>query len=154
MNVITKEDPHLIIDHHKIEREKARVMDELRNDAMEQLRNSKLECFFFDGKKDKSKVKLEAEGSDKVFMGMQREEHVSMCKEPGGEYIHIFTPGDATKVMPTAEVNAQEILKFIEYSKQLANVLAVVVTVQWSIQVTKEVLFTLSKNAWEERLCG
>ena len=65
MGIVNKKDPHLIIDHNKIEREKTRVMEELRKEAMKTLRKSKLECIFFDGKKDKSKVKLEVEDSDK-----------------------------------------------------------------------------------------
>ena len=108
MGIVNMKDPHLIIDHNKIEREKTRVMEELRKESMKELRKSKLECMFFDGKKDKSKVKLEVDDSDKVYMGIQKEEHVSLCKEPGGEYLHHFTPGESTKECPAAKVVAHE----------------------------------------------
>ena len=125
MGIVNKKDPHLIIDHNKIEREKTRVMEELRKEAMKTLRKSKLECIFFDGKKDKSKVKLEVDDSDKVYMGIQKEEHVSLCKEPGGEYLHHFTPGESTKELPAAKVVAHEMLDFLKGSKQDGNLLAI-----------------------------
>ena len=124
MGIVNKKDPHLIIDHNKIEREKSRVMEELRKLSSEKLKKSKAECFFFDGKKDKAKVLLEVEDSDKVYMGIQKEEHVSLCLEPGGDYLHHFTPGESTKDMPAAKVVALEIFQFLKESKQDGNILA------------------------------
>ena len=41
-NIVTKTDPHLIIDHHKIEREKTRVMEQLQIEAHVKIKDSKL----------------------------------------------------------------------------------------------------------------
>ena len=60
-------------------------MDELRGDFKKRIVNSKIDCFFFDGKKDKSKVKLGLDGSTKVIIDVQEEEDISMCIEAGGE---------------------------------------------------------------------
>ena len=125
MGIINKDDPHLIIDHKKIDREKIRVMEELREEDLEELINSILDCIFFDGKKDKAKVKLVVDGSDKVYMGVQREEHVSLCQEPGGAYLHHFTPEESTKDMPAAKVVAEEIFNFLKASKPEGNLLAI-----------------------------
>lgn len=122
--IVTCKDPHLIIDHHKIEREKTRVMEMLRENDKKNMIASKLECLFFDGKKDKTKVRFEVEGSDKVYMGIQKEEHISMCKEPGGDYLHHFTPGNATKDTPPAKVVALGMTGFLKEVKQDSNLLA------------------------------
>ena len=76
-------------------------MEDLKSKAFEELKKSKVECIFFDGKKDKSKVKLEVEDSDQVFLGIQKEEHVSICQQPGGNYLHHFTPDETTKPVYT-----------------------------------------------------
>ena len=59
LGLVTKEDPHLIVDHHKIEREKELVIRELVREAEDIIRSSNIKCNYFDGMKDLSKVRLE-----------------------------------------------------------------------------------------------
>ena len=89
-------------------------MSNLVREAEEKLRSSKIDCIYFDGKKDLSKVRLEVDGSDKVFHGMRNEEHVSVCSSNGGYLTH-FTPGESSKKTPAAKDVANNILRFRRY---------------------------------------
>ena len=79
----------------------------------------------FYGKIDKSNVKMSLEGSDKIFMGVRKEEHISMCMEPGDEYLHHFTPGESSKEIPPAKVIALGMFDYLKSVKQDMNLDAV-----------------------------
>ena len=70
LGIVTKNDPHLRVDKSKVEREKERVIKQLVEEASEDLKVNKVDCILFDGKKDLTRVRLEVEGSDKIYHGI------------------------------------------------------------------------------------
>ena len=124
VGLITKNDPHLIVDHNKVEREKDRVVRELVERAAEDLKVNKVECILFDGKKDLSRVRLEVEGSEKVFHGMRVEEHISVCSAQG-QYLTHFVPDDATETVSAAKAVADQLLDYLKGVELDKSLLAV-----------------------------
>ena len=75
-------------------------MEELQLDQQDY--NEPISCLFFDGRKDETKTVVHVEGSAKVFPREVKEEHISVCSEPGSEYVCHFTPEPATSSTPAA----------------------------------------------------
>ena len=113
LGVVTKSDPHLIVDHHKVEREKERVIKKLVTQASDNLKIKKPNWVLYDGKKDLSMTRLEVEGSEKVYHGMQREEHISVCTAEG-LYLTHFVPNEPTESVPAAQAVADELLEYLK----------------------------------------
>ena len=56
---------------------------------------------------------LISEDSEKEFLGLIKEEHYSVCEEPGGKYLFHFVPNESTKEMKHAEVIAEQIVNWL-----------------------------------------
>ena len=61
----------------------------------------------------------------KKFSGTVNEEHVSICSEPGGDYLHHFTPDKPTSGVTYAQSVANGLMEFLTSSKQEKNILAI-----------------------------
>src|SRR5678815_5080618 len=74
----------------------------------------KIQCIFFNECKDSTKVLLQADSSSHQFPSIVKEEHYTVCSEPGGRYLCHFIPEkDLTKRKP-AEVIAEHLLDFLK----------------------------------------
>ena len=54
LKIVTKEDSHLIVDPTKVQRARTRVMESEKADSLKAIKDSKLECIFVDGRRDKT----------------------------------------------------------------------------------------------------
>ena len=115
LKIVTKEDAHLIIDPSKVQRARERVMEQERIDGENATIGSKLECFFFDGRKDKTKMIVEDEDGDE-FARVLNEEHYTLT-DPHKYLTHV-TPEEGSGAKGVAD----EILEFLTEVNQLDNV--------------------------------
>ena len=81
--VITEKDKHLVIDHNKVKIAQEKLVKELSVKLEKDLALNGRSCILFDGRKDDTKVLMEIEGSTKRYPGLIKEEHYSVCCEPG-----------------------------------------------------------------------
>ena len=115
LKLVSKEEAHLIVDHHKVQRARDKVMEELRDEAEKDVEESELMCIFFDGRKDKTKVIVEDEEGDE-FARTQFEEHYTLT-DPH-KYLTHFTPDEGSG----AKGVATKVVEFLSDAKQLENV--------------------------------
>lgn len=87
-NLVSKEDPSLIIDRSKMRRERKRRRENLANEEMEQ--QKEVTGIYFDGRKDKS-LAIEKIGSS-YHSKQITEEHIVLVAEPGATYLGHVTP--------------------------------------------------------------
>ena len=100
----------LVIDHKKVDRAKSKIMKEQKTEDLEVVQEKKVECIFFDGRKDKTLVQTEINGRKK-FQTV-KEEHYSVCT-PDGKFLFHFTPEPANKSMSPAESIAKSLASWI-----------------------------------------
>ncbi|XP_037049023.1 uncharacterized protein LOC119083408 [Bradysia coprophila] len=86
VGMITETDMSNVIDTCKIKRAREKHRNNLINSSLE-----KFEGLYFDGKKDKTLV-LSQDGSKRLVI---TEEHLSLVKEPGSEYIGHICPSNS-----------------------------------------------------------
>ena len=115
LKIVTKEDAHLIVDPSKIQRARERVMKKERELARTELESRKLDCIFFDGRKDESKMIIEDEDGDE-FARTDREEHYT-ATDPHKYLTHI-TPEEGSGAKGVAD----KLVEFLVDTKQLENV--------------------------------
>ena len=72
-----------------------------------------MKCIFFDGRKDQTKQMIELDGSNTKFPVTVKEEHYSVCIEPGEKYLFHFTPVKATKSLKHAEIIPNNIVEWL-----------------------------------------
>ena len=101
--VITEDNTDKVIDAMKVQRAKDSLHKELQEKAAIGYTKDNIECLLFDGKKDWTLVYQEVEGSDEAYPGVIKEEHYSVVKEPGGQYLFHFTPDEDDKDHTAAE---------------------------------------------------
>ena len=111
--IVTAEDSHLVIDHNKIKRAQEVLTSKLNDEFEEEIKKKGISCIFFDGRRDDTKVMLECEDSEKQFPGLIKEEHYSVCEEPGGRYLFHFVPGEATSGKKHSEILADQIVEWL-----------------------------------------
>lgn len=87
-NLVSDEDPSLIIDRSKMRRERKRRRKNLANEEMEQ--QKEVTGIYFDGRKDKS-LAIEKIGSS-YHSKQITEEHIVLVAEPGATYLGHVTP--------------------------------------------------------------
>ena len=109
--LISEGDHSLVIDHSKVKRAQEKVMKALDNDFDEFCQQGKVECIFFDGRIDLTRMMTAIDG--RQFPSQVKEEHYSICAEPGGRYLHHFTPTKAQNNKKPAEVIADCIVEFL-----------------------------------------
>ena len=109
--VITERNTSLIIDHNKVKRPQEKVGKELTSKHENQLSNNGLSCILFDGRKDETKVFIDVE--DMKFPGLVKEEHYTVCSEPGGNYLFHFISEESDLKKP-AEIIADHLVKWLK----------------------------------------
>ena len=102
----------MIVDPSKIQRARTKIMEKERDEAKEKLKDENLECIFFDGRRDKTKMIVEDEDGDE-FARTQDEEHYTIT-DPYNYLTHV-TPDEGTGAKGTAE-------KIIEYLKEVEQI--------------------------------
>ena len=98
------------MDHKKVKRAPKKVLDLLK-----QIPDNKaaIDSIYYDSQLDTANVMINAKKSDRQFPSMIKEEHYTVCREPGGNYVCHFTP-PTTKTKKHAEVVADNLVKFLK----------------------------------------
>lgn len=112
--LITQEDSSLLIDHNKIRRAQQKIMNEISEQQEKELKEGGISCLLFDGRMDETKVMLEVEGVSRKFPGLVKEEHYTVCSEPGGRFLFHFTPETEVEGKKHAEMIADNILCWLQ----------------------------------------
>ena len=86
---------------------------ELNKDFDNMTKSGEVKCIFFDGRIDQTKQMIELDGSNTKFSVTVKEEHYSVCMEPGGKYLFHFTPEKAAKSLKHAEIIANNIVEWL-----------------------------------------
>lgn len=68
----------------------------------------------FDGIMNETQVMVEVEGINRKCTGLIKEEHYSVCSEPGGQYLFHFTPVTEVEGKKHAEIIADNILCWLK----------------------------------------
>ena len=92
-----------------------KVMEKERQEAIDELNSNKLECIFFDGRKDETKMIVVDEDDDE-FARVEEEEHYTLT-DPYKYLTHI-TPEEGTGAKGTSD----KVIELPEDVDQLANV--------------------------------
>lgn len=112
--LITKDDKTLVIDHNKVKRAQEKVMSSLDREFDEFCMKGGIECIFFDGREDVTKIMLKADNSNQQFPSIIKELHYSVCSEPGGRYLYHFTPVKGIRKEKPAEIIADNLVAFMK----------------------------------------
>ena len=123
--VITEEDTNLVIDHNKVKRAQEKLTKELERNSDKTLSENGVSCILFDGRIDDTKIMLVCDDSDRQFPGLIKEEHYSVCQEPGGKYLFHFVPDKATAEKKHAEVIAEKIVNWLVEKRLDKTLLAI-----------------------------
>ena len=105
-----KNDVEIIIDHNKIKRCKGKVMKEQQIAKKISLEKSNIQGILFDGRKDDT-IFLRRSEDGKLHHFEMKEEHISICSEPGGEYQWHFTVDSGDR--DESEKGAEQIASLI-----------------------------------------
>ncbi|CAH0558644.1 unnamed protein product [Brassicogethes aeneus] len=89
VGIISEEDTSQIIDKSKIRRQKQKIRQAIRQDA-----SIVTKGLYFDGRKDNT-IYQQKIGA-KLYRRVKKEEHISLIREPGGQYVGHVTPSSAT----------------------------------------------------------
>lgn len=84
--LITNEDKRLVVDHKKVFRGQTKIMQAIDKEIDELMRSGQVQCIFFDGREDVTKVLLEADNTNQKFPGCIKEQHYTICCEPGEKF--------------------------------------------------------------------
>ena len=115
LKLATKEDAHLVIDPMKIQRAREKVMKAEKLEALSDIKNKKLDCIFFDGRRDKTKM-LVVDSDGDEFARTESEEHYTLT-DPHNYLTHV-TPEEGTGARGTA----QKVVEYLTEVDQLENV--------------------------------
>ena len=85
-------------------------MNEISDQQEKELKEGGLSSLLFDGRMDETKVMLEVEAINRKFPGLIKEEHYTVCSEPGGRFLFHFTPEAEVEGKKHAEIIADNIL--------------------------------------------
>ena len=115
LKLVTKSEPHLIVDPSKIQRAREKVMKEERLEAKKDLEEVKVVAVFIDGRRDKTKAIVVDEDGDE-FARTIIEEHITVT-DPNRYLTHV-TPDEGSG----AKGEADKVIEFLTDIKQLENV--------------------------------
>ena len=111
--VVNKDDACKVLDHKKVQREKQRLMKDLRVKADVRYREEDIKCILFDGRKNWTNVMEKDEETGKYYQSRVKLEHISVTSEPGGEYLFHFVPPEATKEVKASKQIAIKIVEWM-----------------------------------------
>ena len=101
---LLKENVDIIIDQSKIRRAKSRVMRQTRIGDELRMKDSNIQCIFFDGRKDKTRYMREGENGE-LHPSERKEEHYSLCSEPESKFLtHLTVDPDEKTVKPADHI--------------------------------------------------
>lgn len=109
---LLKEDCDIIIDQNKIRRSKTKVMREKQADDELKLEEANIQGILFDGRKDMTKFMKEGDDG-KLHPSEKKEDHYSVCSEPGGNYLFHFTVDPKERTGSAAEQIATLLYEWI-----------------------------------------
>ena len=112
--LITHSDTTKVIDHNKVKRAQTRIMQKIIVRSEEERKENGISCIFFDGRRDDTRFMLRAEENGKMYAGMMKEEHYTVCMEPGGKYLWHFAPEKATKEKTHAQIIADHLVVWLK----------------------------------------
>ena len=69
--------------------------------------------FILISRNDITKVKIEVKGSSRFFPGSIKEEHYTVCMEPGGKFLFHFTPQKLSEEEKYAEIVANNLIEWM-----------------------------------------
>ena len=98
---LLKEGADILIDQNKIRRAKSRVMRQTCIGDELNIRESNIQCIFFDGRVDKTKF-MRVGDNGGYHPAERKEDHYSLCSEPGGKYLTHFTVDPKERMERTA----------------------------------------------------
>ena len=100
-------------------------MNKVQKECSEDLQENKVCGILFDGRKDKTK--LMKRGKDGQLHSLEiKEEHYSICSQPGGEYLnHLTIDPESRQNMTAAEHLAHEIFTWVEEKDLVESLLAI-----------------------------
>lgn len=112
--IISAHDTTLVIDHNKVMRAQKRVMKKCGVMFEKDVKENGISCVFFDGRRDDTKVMTKVGDSDKMYPGVIKEEHYTVCMEPGGKYLCHFVAGKADQERTHAEIIADKLVALLK----------------------------------------
>lgn len=112
--LITEGDRRLVVDHSKVKRAQEKVIKLLDEEFHDRCQTGSIKCIFFGLRKDSTKVLLKADNSSHQFPSIVKEEHYTVCSEPGGRYLCHFTPKKDVTKRKSAEVIANHLVEFLK----------------------------------------
>lgn len=115
IKLVTEDDTHLVIDPQKVQRAREKVMKNEVDEAYQEVLDQKLECIFFDGRRDKTKMIVVDEDGDESAK-TEMEEHYTLT-DPYTYLTHV-TPEEGTGAKGTAD----KIVEYLMEVNQLENV--------------------------------
>ena len=112
------------VDRHKIDRAKSALMKGAQKDSNEALKG--VVCILFDGRKDDTKVISKGEDG-RYHQRVIKEEHYSVCGEPGGQYLtHLTVDSKERKSgQSAAQQLAQAIYDWLDDNNMCKNIVAI-----------------------------
>jgi len=108
--LITEDDKRLAVDHSKVRSAQEKLVKSLDQKFYDLCEEGGISCIFFDCRVNTAKVMLKADNSDKQIPSIIRQEHYSVCREPGGRYLYYFTPEKCPKSVKPAKVIANNLV--------------------------------------------
>ena len=110
-------DVKLTVDSSKVKRGRDKVMAAARERGNKESLEDNIKAIFFDGQKDKTKVKIYKEETGKHHPRLVKENHVTMVSEPDGKYRHHFTPEEPNGSNKPAKEEAKKIYEWLKENK-------------------------------------
>lgn len=104
LGMVSESDTSLVIDKNKIRREKQKARQAIKEKDLE---NTETKGIYFDGRKDNTFFQDKL--GNKMYRRVKKEEHISIVREPGGQYIGHVSPDSST-----GQGIAESILKYLE----------------------------------------
>ena len=110
---LIRDEADIIIDQNKIRRAKSRVMKQTRIGDELSMKNSNIQCIFFDGRKDKTKY-MRVGVNGELHPSERKEDHYSLCSEPGGKFLTHLTNDPNERTGTAADQIAQLMYDWVE----------------------------------------
>lgn len=104
LGIISESDTSLVIDKNKIRREKNKARQAIKK---KDLKVTETKGIYFDGRKDNTLFQDKI--GSKMYRRVKKEEHISVIREPGGQYIGHVSPESST-----GQGIAESILKYLD----------------------------------------
>ena len=92
IGIVNEKDNKLIIDHHKIHREKKKVMKKLQTEDLQLYQSEEIKALFFDGRNNLTLFNNQDKTTSKYYSKTIKMDFYTVTSEPGGKYVFHFSP--------------------------------------------------------------